>query len=86
MTSESTNSAVAARPIDQDPAKIRRLRYASGLAGKDLAARAGVSPTYYSQIERGTCNASARALGLIAAALGCSPLDLMPDLPTAISA
>ena len=35
--------------------KLKKLREARGLQGNELAAMAGITPSYISQVERGVC-------------------------------
>ena len=52
--------------------RIRRARQAAGLAVKDLARRAHVSPSYLSDIERGVKHPSLAVAAALAQALGCT--------------
>jgi transcriptional regulator with XRE-family HTH domain len=77
-------------------ARIRRRRKALGLAAKDLARAAGVSPSYVSQLEHGTqerpsldvVHALAVALGLSSAELFGEPVAvaLPPTIPPVLAA
>lgn len=51
-------------------ATIRRYRQWQRLSRRELAVRAGVSPVYLGEIERGEKDASVHTLSLIASALG----------------
>lgn len=72
-----------ARPHDPEPlwreslgALLRRLRLARGERLADTAARAGVSPQYLSEVERGIKEPSSEMIAAIAGALGVTLLDL----------
>lgn len=67
------------KPLDHDPAKLRRRRYELGLTQQALAEAASASPTVICQMERGQRTTSAPTLARIAAALDCKPVDLMPN-------
>lgn len=56
--------------------RIRELRVHSGQSLRTLAAGAGLSPGFLSQVERGRANASVSALRRIANALGLATADL----------
>src|SRR5271170_411512 len=56
------------KPTLQSPAAITRARVEAGLNQKELALAAGISPSYMSEIEKGTRSISPRTLRLIAAA------------------
>lgn len=58
--------------------EIRRLREQVGLSTRELAARAGVSQPFLSQIERGASVPSMASVYRIARALGVRPGDLLP--------
>ena len=58
--------------------RIRGLRKARGFSLKDLSQRAGLSPGFLSQVERGLSSASVRALARIADALGAVISDIFP--------
>ncbi|GAA2722412.1 helix-turn-helix domain-containing protein [Cellulomonas aerilata] len=55
---------------------LRRRRAQTGLRLTDVALRAGVSPQYLSEVERGRKEASSEILAAVTAALGLSLLDL----------
>jgi transcriptional regulator with XRE-family HTH domain len=57
-------------------ALLRRLRLARGERLADTAARAGVSPQYLSEVERGIKEPSSEMIAAIAGALGVTLLDL----------
>lgn len=67
------------RPLNQDPAKVRRRRVAAGLSLTALSERMGRSVGHLSEIEGGTRSASPELLAELAAALGREITDLMPD-------
>ena len=56
--------------------KLRMLRLANGRKLADTAARAGISPQYLSEIERGLKEPSSEMIAAIAGALGITLLDL----------
>ncbi len=55
---------------------IRRYRQWKRLSRRELAVRAGISPVFLGEIERGTKEASSHSLSLIAAALEVSLAEL----------
>lgn len=55
---------------------LRRRRIAEGQRLVDVAKRAGVSPQYLSEIERGRKDASSEVLAAVAGALDLTVLDL----------
>lgn len=63
--------------------RIRSLRTAAGLSGRKLAAAAGVSQPFLSQLELGQTSASIATLYRIANALNTTPADLLPESPAA---
>lgn len=65
-------------------AAIRRYRQWQRLSRRELAARAGVSPVYLGEIERGEKDASVHTLSLIAAALGIRLGELYLRVATAL--
>jgi transcriptional regulator with XRE-family HTH domain len=56
--------------------KLRELRLANGEKLSETAARAGVSPQYLSEVERGLKEPSSEMIAAITGALGLSLLDL----------
>lgn len=54
-------------------------RYCQEMGLRELAEDAGVSRTYLSEVERGLCFPSARWVGKVASALGCTVEDLLSD-------
>ncbi|MGW1035382.1 helix-turn-helix domain-containing protein [Streptomyces antibioticus] len=62
-------------------ASVARVRRAAGLTLSAVAARAGVSPAYVSQVESGTANPTVRTLSQIADALGVTPAELLGGVP-----
>ncbi|MGA0602973.1 helix-turn-helix domain-containing protein [Caulobacter sp. KR2-114] len=52
---------------------IRRVRLAAGISQEELAHRAGLTPSYIGQVERGRRNTSVTVLGKVADALGTTP-------------
>lgn len=59
-------------------AKVRQFRIEAGLSGVKLAAAAGVSQPFLSQLESGQCSLAIATLYRIANALGVQPSDLLP--------
>ncbi|MGO1509988.1 MAG: helix-turn-helix domain-containing protein [Actinomycetaceae bacterium] len=57
-------------------ARLRELRHARGERLGDTAARAGVSPQYLSEMERGVKDPSSEMIAAVAGALGVTLLDL----------
>jgi transcriptional regulator with XRE-family HTH domain len=57
---------------------IRSRRTTLGLSQEELGERAGLHRTYIGALERGERNLSVRTLYRVAAALECSPADLLP--------
>lgn len=62
-------------------ARVRELRGITGLSMRDLAAKAGVSAGYVSQIEKGQANASLAVLRSLADAFGIQWLELFGPAP-----
>ena len=60
--------------------RLRELRLANGEKLSETAARAGISPQYLSEIERGLKEPSSEMIAAIAGALGTSLLDLTVGL------
>jgi transcriptional regulator with XRE-family HTH domain len=60
-------------------AAVRARRTALGLSQEELAARADLHRTYVGDIERGRRNVSLNNIRKLAAALGCSPSDLLRE-------
>ena len=56
--------------------RMRQLRLANGEKLSETAARAGISPQYLSEIERGLKEPSSEMIAAIAGALGITLLDL----------
>lgn len=65
-------------------AAVRVRREAAGLSMRALAARAGVSQPFLSQLERGTVAASIATLHRLATALGAPPGALLSPAPTEV--
>lgn len=57
-------------------AQLRRLRHRRGETLGDTAKRAGISPQYLSEMERGSKDASSEMIDAVAGALGVTLLDL----------
>lgn len=65
-------------------ARLREAREQARLSTREIAARAGVSAGFISQLENGKCGVSVGALKRISAAVGVSAADLLADeLPVA---
>ena len=60
--------------------RLRELRLANGEKLSETAARAGISPQYLSEIERGLKEPSSEMIAAISGALGMSLLDLTVGL------
>lgn len=60
--------------------KLRQLRLANGEKLTETAARAGISPQYLSEIERGLKEPSSEMIAAVCGALGVSLLDLTVGL------
>ena len=58
--------------------RVRALRDAQGLSGRKLAAAAGVSQPFLSQLESGQTSVAIATLYRLAFALGVGPSDLLP--------
>lgn len=71
------------RALDHDPVKLRRLRFAAGLTLTALAGRSGINLSTLSSYENGRYSPSPSSLTRLAAAIGCEPVDLMPDIERA---
>jgi len=75
-------------PVDRPSAgigeKLASLRKQRGLTLVELAGAAGTSPSFLSQLERGTTNASIDTLRRIATALGVPMFHLFVDEPSAL--
>ena len=77
------------RPVDVDVPRplplwrhmlgeeLRRLRHARGETLGETAARAGVSPQYLSEMERGVKDPSSEMIDAVAGALGVTLIDLV---------
>jgi transcriptional regulator with XRE-family HTH domain len=61
--------------------KIRAIRKARGISQEKLAELSGLHPTYISEIERGTVNASVYSFYLIAIAFNI-PFSELADIPS----
>jgi transcriptional regulator with XRE-family HTH domain len=83
MSNAKTERSRSKRPLDHDPAKLRRLRFAAGLTLTALAERSGMNLSTLSGYENGRHSPSPRSLVRMANALDCKPADLMPDVQTA---
>lgn len=77
--SQPNRLADHSRPLNQDPVRLRRKRVEAGLTGAGLAAAAGCSAPYVSQLQKGRYSASPQMLVKLADALGCEVEDLMPS-------
>lgn len=67
----------SADTVDVLAASVARVRRAAGLTLSAVAARAGVSPAYVSQMESGAANPTVRTLCQIADALGVTAAELL---------
>ncbi|MFL0576383.1 helix-turn-helix domain-containing protein [Brevibacterium luteolum] len=65
---------------------LRQRRSARGQTLGQVAARAGVSPQYLSEIERGLKDPSSEIIAAVSGALGTSLLDLTADVARSLSA
>lgn len=71
-------------PVEDEAAlgeRVALLREVRGMSLRSLAAAAGVSSSFLSQLENGRTNASVASLRKIAAALGVTPAQLLDDSP-----
>jgi transcriptional regulator with XRE-family HTH domain len=57
-------------------ARLRQLRRRRELTLVDAAARAGISPQYLSEVERGRKDPSSEVLAAVAGALGCDLVEV----------
>ena len=74
---ESNSAATVQAPIEVDlGARIRALRLARGETLRQLAAQAGVTESFLSQVERGVASPSIASVQRIARALGTSIAEL----------
>ncbi|QAY71474.1 helix-turn-helix domain-containing protein [Xylanimonas protaetiae] len=64
---------------------LRRLRHRRGQTLGDVAARAGVSPQYLSEIERGVKEPSSEMIAAITGALDVTLVDLTLGVATELS-
>lgn len=69
----------ATAPDDGLGRRVARFRQIRGMSLRTLAARAGVSSSFISQLENGRTNASIASLRRIAGALGVTPAQLLDD-------
>jgi transcriptional regulator with XRE-family HTH domain len=65
--------------------KLAEIRKDKGLLQKDLSQQCGFSLNYIGIVERGEKSISLEKVFIIAAVLGCSVHDLMPDENTIFS-
>jgi DNA-binding XRE family transcriptional regulator len=73
-------AAAAVAEARQIGLRVRELRKARGLTGKELAARVGIPSQALSRIERGEHNGELPAIEPLLAAMGCTLQDLTaPD-------
>ena len=63
-------------PLDHDPEKLRDRRINAGREQAEVAAAAGISAGYLSELENGTRNPSPPVLARLAVALKCEVSDL----------
>jgi transcriptional regulator with XRE-family HTH domain len=59
--------------------RVRALRVEAGLSQEKLAEKAGMHPTYLSDIERGQRNPTLEVISRLAKALGVRIRELFPD-------
>lgn len=78
----SSRPAPAPEPLWREVlgARLRELRQERGDRLVDAAARAGVSPQYLSEVERGQKDASSEMIAAMAGALEVTVLDLVSDV------
>ena len=62
-----------------DTGKITSLMIEQKLCGRDLATKAGITPTTASKIIRGVCKSNTKTIGKIAQALGVKGATLILD-------
>lgn len=81
MLSESVAAAANADGAARDMLgkRLRDSRERARLSTRDVAARAGVSAGFISQVENGKCGVSVGVLKRISAAVGVSVADLLSD-------
>lgn len=60
--------------------RVKKKRKEMGVSGAELARRIEVTSSYICQLERGTKTMPTPTLKAIAEALGCTALDIDPDL------
>lgn len=60
--------------------RLRALRWQQGLTQAELAAKAGMNPTYLSNLETGKKHGGVRGWKRLAEALGVTVGDLMPEV------
>jgi len=73
-----TPPMVLIRPVLADFARrLRAMRLAAGMSQRQLAIRARIDRSYVQNLERGD-NVSLATLVLLADALGCEVVDLIP--------
>ena len=76
----ASRTAVKREDLTHDPRRLRRKRIEAGLNMTELAARADCSKATVSMLESGRYfSATPGLLARLAAALGCTITDLMPD-------
>jgi transcriptional regulator with XRE-family HTH domain len=84
-STETVKTPKRDKPVTHHPERLKWRRFAAGLNGPQLAAKAGYTKQHISKLERGEINASAECLARLAEALGCQVTDLMPDEPQGIA-
>ncbi|MFN8205307.1 MAG: XRE family transcriptional regulator [Solirubrobacteraceae bacterium] len=70
MATEDEVGSEALDTTDGVGARLRQLRRAQGVSGREVAARAGVSPSYLSRLEHGRLSPTVTTLARIMKALG----------------
>ncbi|MBO1081719.1 helix-turn-helix domain-containing protein [Roseomonas haemaphysalidis] len=82
VKADSLTLQEAVRILDEGESPVRVWREKRGLTGRALAAAAGVSPVYLSEIENGKKPGSAAAIVALAKALQVDAGDLLPPAAT----
>lgn len=78
-TTEAVKEPSGDRFLSHSPARLRYRRKAAGLTIGELAEKIGRSRPMVSMYENGQHSPNPGTLAALAAALGCSTTDLMPD-------
>jgi transcriptional regulator with XRE-family HTH domain len=64
--------------LSQDRKRLKRRRLMARLGLRETAAKAGIAPSYLSELESGYKSAGPGVLGSLADALGCDITEIMP--------